>query len=154
MFNSTWINTKLPHALKRVRMTAWMVALLKPLVSLYNTFSAYRSSTRERLLSTGQVIYLERWLQERFIPGIFITTEDRSHLYVGRNTDGTPLMVALAEEDHVVEVGKRADYEAEYDFIVHVPNITGKPTEAQVRAQVEIFRLAGKSYDINYFNPE
>lgn len=157
MYNVNWndkINNWLPALMRRARQRAWIRSLIAPVVWLHGVFVAYRTRTRRHLLSTGQVCYLERYLNDYFNKtSIYIITHSRTHHYVGRVADGDALMVGLVADGTPPFVGLKSDYTLENDFTVYVLNEVGKPTEAQVRAEVDKYKLAGKKYNVFYYTP-
>lgn len=157
MYSIDWnklVEQLLPWALRYPDMKAWLVTLIKPLVTLYNTFVSYRDSVRVKLMYTGQTIYLEKLLNDHFSSnGIYITHPARTDIYIGLITEDDPVLLPLRTESDPPMVGIIEDYESEYDFTINIPTVlTPAPTDVEVAALIDRYKLAGKSYNINRYS--
>lgn len=56
----------LPHALGGERQAAWLNVLIMPVKRLYVEFLTYRHLVNYRMEHTGQVVYLQKVLNDRF----------------------------------------------------------------------------------------
>lgn len=157
MYNINWatlISNTLPYVLRKDRMKAWLYMLIKPIITLHNQFLSYRVRVRKDIISTGQTIYLEKYLNDIFdTDGIYITTNARNNLFLGLNEDGDQLYLTNPFESPILQLGLNDDYVNEIDFTVNVQDIAGKPTEINIQSQVNRYKLAGKSFNVNYYTP-
>jgi len=62
------ITNLLPAILRRPRHIAWLLALLSPVIKLYEQFTAYYFLARRELSYNGQTMMMERALNDRFDP--------------------------------------------------------------------------------------
>lgn len=92
-----WMNLVqrvIPRWWRRVRMMAWLRVLIWPVMQLHAAFKAYRLSTLYDMRITGQVIYLERALNDRFdnvARRIYIETQaDLTQDYIYRKVEERP----------------------------------------------------------------
>ncbi len=144
-----------PTFLRKKRMAAFLISVIKPLDTLYE-------STLYKMQHTCQVISLEKMLNEHFaVSGydaknhentkvITITDEyfpHENYIYTqGENTpsvdyDNTNLW--LDEDAIFLEDGVQ-----HFDFAVNIP-ATIPFIEAKLRAIIDYYKLAGKKYRIN-----
>ena len=121
---------------------AMVNVLLKQLKTLYNTFMASRSATLYKLKFTGQVMYLEKLLNEQFnnglpsytglVPtGIYIgkPLANVKRLVIRRKDELRPRLVKWKKADPAFNpllhkravVRKQAEFYSNVDFIVYVP---------------------------------
>lgn len=134
--------------------------MLKPLKTLYTTFKNYRDEVLIKINHTGQVIYLEKILNDEFHPigrGIFITDSDDDRLddYLYNYDEGqTAIYLYNEDEPDPVEIKNQAEYDGLIDFKVMIPHILNV-TLTEVKALVERYRQAGKRYNIQtyQYNP-
>lgn len=136
---------------------AWLYSLIQPLIELYAIFSSYRIQALYTLSFTGQVIYLEKLLNDTFnnggteifiedgilkiAPFLFNTAEDADPFYVF-NTGET-------SEDNLY-IYNTAEYTGNLDFIVKVPAALVFD-ENQMKSLINKYKLAGKNYTIQTY---
>lgn len=137
------------------QLQAWLYTLLFPLESAYGVFVLFVQQTNYKTAITGQVIYLEKVLNDTFDPvmmGIFISDGDplnESYVYDhAASPDSPPLIYdhgsADPEEDFVYD---HSTYEERFDFIVNVPSYVFF-TSHIMRALIDYYKQAGKRYQI------
>lgn len=160
MFNINYdniIELLLPVRLRQRRTRDYLKAVLKPLKSLFNSFSAYRLYVIDRITHTGQIMYLEHYLNNLYSPqgqGIFIedaiTTNMVKYLY-NENEGEEPLWLYNENEGETpVWLYNDAEIDDHTDFIVHVPNHLSV-TSQEIKNVIEIYRPAGKRYQVLFY---
>lgn len=148
----------LPVALRQPRMKAWLKAIAKPLKELLNVFQNYRLIAWEALTHTGQVMYLEHLLNNRFIgpdaTHIHITDSDdpRQDDYLYNLNEGQqPIyLYNKLEDDTLTYLNNKIEFVLFTDFVVNIPD-SHVVSEPQIRQTVDRYRPAGKRFSIEYY---
>jgi hypothetical protein len=149
IYNINWnrfVLQLLPTPLRHGTHIAWLQALLWPVVQLYRRFLHYMAQTRYRLMITPQVCYLERMLNDRFDP-------IQRRIYIADGQDQQPVYVYLPAELKPLHLGSAWIYsqgeagELKNDFVIHVPQGLAYDA-AEMRASVNVYKLAGTRYSI------
>lgn len=136
---------------------SWLYSLIQPLIELYAIFSSYRIQALYTLSFTGQVIYLEKLLNDTFnnggteifiedgilkiAPFLFNTAEDADPFYVFNTAETNEANLYLYNT---------AEYTGNLDFIVKVPTALVFD-ENQMKSLINKYKLAGKNYTIQTY---
>lgn len=161
--NYTWDFTKLvtyllPSFLRKDRLIGWLKALCAPSDTLHTQFITFVSDKIYEQNFTGQVISLERLLNDQFdssLRRIYITDGNREEIFIF-NGDGTGF--AEGNESYFfngtgvdeVYVFNGEDSSLLYDFVVNVP-VSLVYDSAKFNALIIKYKLAGKKYIIQTF---
>lgn len=145
MFDIDWaklIRRDVPFAVRKPKMLAYLLALISPVITLYNRFLGFRSSTDLDLLVTGQVRILRYHINQRFDLGFerieILDGDDNNILYIFLESENQPVFLPQFISGNTV------------DFIVRVPqDLAG--LENQIKDFLNRFKLASKRYEIIYF---
>lgn len=170
------IQLLLPPFMRQTKITTWLNCLIAPLLDIYGWFLDFRTATLQKLSFTGQVIYLEKLLNDTYNggqPGIYISdVEDLDQVYVGNRIENAPIYIGNIEEyvlqsdgsyqdiydySPPIYIGNETEFTSQYDFIIHVPssanvlyakvlNTTNANALNEARALVDTYKLAGKNY--------
>ena len=147
-----WAWLLLPPVLRRTRLYALLCVLLLPLHLMLQTFRAYRESAMRRINVNGQVIYIEKALNDAFSPvdrEIYITdTPDDTARVYPQPEYTLSVYEAGAEGVAYIKAGGEAKYTA--DYVVNVPLSLEMKAE-DIRVIVEYNKPAGRSYEIKYY---
>ena len=147
-----WAWLLLPPVLRRTRLYALLCVLLLPVHQMLNSFRSYRESAIRRVNVNGQVIYVEKALNDAFSPegrGIHITdTPDAATLIYPETEYTFVIHEAGAAETAYVKAEGDAKYTA--DYVVNVPFSLALRLE-EIRAVVENNKPAGRSYEIKTY---
>lgn len=145
----------LPVSLRGEKIQAWVKVLIRPLQTLNDGFAVYVNDTFYLVSFTGQVIYLEKVLNDLYDPigtGIYITDGNNIGIpkYVYTKAENRPIYIYnKAESSTPVYVYNKTEYLTSLDFIVNVPAALLNPAlETQIMGIVERYKLAGKRYTI------
>jgi hypothetical protein len=157
----TWkkeVEKMLPPFLRHQSNLDWMGSLVKPLESVQVTFDAFEIEIRKRLRYNGKIMVLQAALDEQFGDGSppFIRIETNrdpgatpSFFYgVG---DGIPTFFAYGVADGVANYITSDPNSSNTipDFRVLIPIAIYTPTlENKVRVEVDLYKIAGKSYEV------
>lgn len=170
-YNINWllfIKRNVAHLRRKPIRLAWLRALIAPVVNMYLQFMAKRAEVLKRLQYNGQVIYLEKGLNDTFnvnYPATFALP-----IYIGdpsltipevvfyADTDSMNTPAIYADSDNMTELVIYADidYYNAYDFIVWVPitlyDFTVNPEKiTEIRAFVNLYKQCDKNFNIlNY----
>lgn len=134
------------------RHLAWVKSLVAPLKSLNVTFRAYVDEVRYKMYITGQVVYLEHYLNDLYDPvvrRIYISDGDAGvPLFLYRKADNQPITVYNKSEGETPPfMLNKGDFEGQVDFIVNLPYEEVPATALnKMRAQINRYKQAGKRY--------
>lgn len=139
------------------RHLAWLQSLMAPLQSLNATFVAFVADVRYRLNLTGQVIYLEHYLNDLYDPiqrRIYISDGDPSSpIFVYNKADGVQDVVIYnkADAQPATYLNTKADFDGQVDFIINIPfDLDLTPIlEDKIKASTNIYKPAGRRYRID-----
>jgi len=145
----------LPPALRKKRTFAFLCALLAALADLKGRFVEYRSRCDAKLQVNGQVIYIEKALNDRFFlenRDIYITERDVSDIppIVWLFNGASPEVYLYGEGDANVTWLGEGGQNNTMAYIVNVPSyLEGNLNE--IRDLVEFYKPAGRKYIINIY---
>lgn len=148
-----WGRQLLPPVLRRKRLQAFLRVLLLPLQQMKQSFSSYRDSAIGRVNVNGQVIYMEKALNDAFFlteREISITDAagDMSRLYP------EPEYTFIVHGDGAASYVKgEGDPRYTADFTVNVPSFLSDVQDT-VREVIEYNKPAGRSYEIKMYDYE
>lgn len=140
------------------RHFAWLKCMVSAVQSLHSTFLSFVVSIKYRMHLSGQVIYLEHYLND-----LFDLTERR--IYIADGTpQAAPFLFNKAENNPIYIYNKSEDedpfylynkdeYSSQDDFIVNVPDAIPLTPDLLniIRAAVNKYRQAGSRYSIVNF---
>jgi len=151
------INILLPPYKRVKNVIDLSLSLIKPIKTLYTSYSNYRITVLYQTAFSAQVIYLEKLLNDKYnssgeFPDIYIEDADNIEQVYLTNTEEEVegLYITNTEEKTglpEIYLFNRREYEDDYDFIIKMP--TGLECDNnEVRAFVNKFKLAGKRFNI------
>lgn len=165
------IRSMLPPTKRLPKFIALLSAYIKPVRTLYTEFLAFVDMCRYDLSITGQIIYLEKLLNDKFnnglpaytsgIPtGIYITDPGDFIFpkYVWNKIEDRKGLILYNKSEHVQGpyLYNIAEMDGQYHYIIHVPYTVGNVTTnallvAQMKTRLNRYRVAGRNYKIvNY----
>ena len=142
-----------------LRHKEWIQSLLRPLQSLHDTFYTYLVNTFYKLHITGQVIYLEHYLNDLFDPVerriyindgslvlppfLYLSIDDQPPLYLYLNSDGGDPFYLY----------NNIDYSGQVLFIIYFPDAipVTNVLEIQVGNSINHYRRAGSIYELQNY---
>lgn len=139
-----------------VRHVKWLGALVAPLESLNALFRDYVADIRYSMYMTGQVVYLEHLLNDIYdsvARRIYIEDGDATQpmlLYNKAETPESEVIRNKAEGGVDSVLYNRAEAFGQVDFVVVLPfGEIPDFWDAQIRANINKYKLAGKRYRID-----
>jgi len=148
----------LPTVLRMPRLIAFMSALTAPIRQIYSEFLDYRSYALNELNHNGQIIYLEKYLNDRFdndLRRIWISDgvdSESPYYYTYREVIG-PVMRTFQEDTDIILRTNHEEY-ATAEFIVNIDNSVGDlfPDLNELQACIDLRKTPGTVYEINIIN--
>lgn len=168
----------LPFALRQPRMMAFVYQLTAPVRSVYARFMAFRTEKEYRMAHNGQVCLLEKVLNEKlcgsYDPDVaLITVEDVTefaHMLapydteIAEHQDYIPysnLGISTVDESNAMLYDMGSERSGNAMFEVHLDSVlapgsagaartayTANGGEPMLRKLLEVYKLAGKRYEI------
>lgn len=138
--------------------TAWLKVLMRGIQTLHTSFLALISKTRYEMNITGQVIYLEHYLNDLFDANdrrIFI--DDGSPIlapFLFRKVENTPQIIYnKSEGQNPFYLYRKDDFLSQNDFVIMIPGAIPITTdlENRIRAAVNRYKQAGSRYTLENF---
>lgn len=157
-----WIKLLLPPKWRNGFTIALLFSRVKPLQTLLDgDFNSFMNDARRRAKFTGQVIYLEKMLNDDFNAGgqdpIFIQdTANIEYTYLANASEGyPPSYFANTAENAPVYLCNASEYGVGNTFIVMVPTLLFATLQLnnndgldKMKAQVNYYKIAGKTFTI------
>ncbi len=140
-----------PSRLRRPFMFLWLNALVAPIRWLYTEFVKYRHLANYKMEHNGQVVYLQKVLNDRFDGAdkrIRISDGSKyDRVYIFNSQEKKPQYLSkIFLHDHLSYRDTGAD------FRVHVPEEisvwTNSSLMAEFRSILNYYKLAGKRYKL------
>lgn len=143
--------------LRKKKMFALISVFLLPLTYINNLFKKYRKQSVDKQNINGQVIYIEKSLNDRFFlkkREIFISDIEDTITYLHKRTEGQIPLYVYGQAERDKAILKYRD-EGSYDgnFTVHIPNFL-KEYETDIRNQVNYYKPAGRSFKMEIYEYE
>lgn len=152
-----YVKQAVPSFIRGAKLLSYLKALLAPLNTLIVLFNTYVSNSRYLANFTGQEVYLEHLLNDRFDPvqrRIYIDDGVAAILppFVFNKVEQRPVYVYNKVENQPLYIYNKTEYGVGNDFIVYVPNaILNTLTQTQIEATVLLYKLASKQFSIQGF---
>lgn len=139
----------LPTFMRKPKTRAYLLGLVRPLDTLYTLFMRFRRDTLYKLQHTGQVVLLQKVLNDRF-------DNEQRRIYIDDGIVNDPTYVYTNAEDKPVYLGTQYIYTREelaykdVDFTVVLPVGMTLSDEERIRMQslINYYKLAAKTYRI------
>lgn len=167
MFNVDFniiIQLLLPPFLRKSKNIEWLKALVKPLIDVYTIFTTYRSSTIYSLSFTGQVIYLEKLLNDTYnsgLTGIYIKDDNLMSVpFIFNKSEGVVnvYLYNFSESATPFYLYNQSAFISQNDFIVMVPAVIYSTLQQNnnqglnnMTALIKLYKLAGKRFTIQSY---
>lgn len=163
MFNSLFtsiVEQNLRKDFRQPVMLAIIQALLYPIYALSEIFTEFKNFGLYKASHTGQVIYLEHFLNDYLNfndPVVIIDSANVAYTYIANKSEGyEPLYLAnKSENEDPFYLANKSEYANLYDFIVQVSALDYADLLADdeskmkaVKAIINMYKPAGKRYKI------
>lgn len=144
--------------LRKKRIFAVVSVFLLPLIFIYTLFKSYRKQATDRLNINGQVIYIEKVLNERFFlihREIFITDIIGNELYLyNRSEEQIPSYLhKRSERAEVKYIQQRGEGNYSGNFVVNIPSFLSM-YELEIINLVDYYKPAGRSFVLKIYEYE
>lgn len=150
---SRWVALMLPTFLRKSKMISYLLALTEPLKLLHEEFLKFRDEQLYESEINGQVINLERVLNDRLDP-----TERRIYISDGgvylppvfyEEFKNQPVIFGAIDdaENPVFFFNSLIDERVDFNFYVHVPQEVFSD-KIRVKSIVNRYRAWGRTYDV------
>lgn len=150
-----WIIQILPIKLRKTRMTAWLLAQIKPIETLYAQFLRFRNESIYKIDHTPQVFSMVNVLNDNFdialrririidgeykSPTYFYEPQEDNSVHFYEPTESSPIHFYEPQELLLLGV----------DFVVILPQNLGITFSemTRLRALIDFYRLPDKTYEI------
>lgn len=140
---------------KKPRILAFLESLLAPVQALNDDFETYIPIARRKATFTGQVVYLERLLNDEFDPTlrrIYIADGQANVLppFVFNKVEQRPAIIYnKAENATPFYLYNSSEYFTEPDFIIMVPaSVLNPAIQVRIERQVNQYKQAGKNFQV------
>lgn len=150
----------LPPMLRTKKLFALLCVLISPLLYVYSLFTDYRKRVTKRLNMSGQVLYLEKVLNDEFYLSkqeIYITGVKHPVLYLYKKGEQQSIAFLYKQEMEGNKVYVKEESEGNYsgDFIVYVPSFLNSDSYLNtIRTILNYYKPAGRSYKIEVYDYE
>ena len=150
------IKTKDVPPVLRGSLSAWIKVILSPVQSLITLYDAYVLNKRNELKYNGQVMYLERCLNDKFDPinrGIYIDDAVASgivpvFIYNVAENQETVVIYEANETEATTIIYENNELYGE-DFVVFVPvSVSNLIGHRRIKAVVDFYKITSKSFKI------
>jgi hypothetical protein len=148
----------LPKPVRGDKNVAWIFALLEPIQSLNLIYKDWVANIRYEMGFNGQVIHLERYLNDVFDAGRRIYIDDPAntalqspYLYNLVEAQSTIFIYNKSENHTSPTLFNQSEFSAT-SFVVYIPvDLILFISSTRIYAILNKYRLAGKRYKIEYF---
>jgi hypothetical protein len=156
----TLCRSLIPSEMRNLKNEAWVKSLLQPIQTVVTSFSTYSNALRYDLSINGQVMYLEKALNDKYDPiqrriyiddplgtsivqpVIFNKSEKQPSLVVWNKSENQTNNSAIYNKNSIIAT----------DFVVFIPVILNIASiNIGVKNIVNRYKIAGKKYLLNYF---
>ena len=146
-----------PSLRKRTIFTIISIFLL-PLIFIYTLFKSYRKQAIDKLNINGQVVYIEKVLNDRFFlknREIYITdiAGKESRLYYRREEQIPSYLHKRSEGAEIKYIQQRGEGNYSGNFIVNIPFFLAA-YESEIKNLVDYYKPAGRSYVLKIYEYE
>lgn len=140
----------LPTFLRKPVLFGYIKALVSPIASLHYQWELFRDDNLNTLSYNGQRCYLRKVLNDK-------CDNDERRIYISNTAQIEQDYLFTKAENLDVYLGTMfLDTEFNYagttvDFLIYVPQVLKQFNENKIIALLEFYKLAGKSYNIVYY---
>lgn len=144
MYNVNWtqlVNERVPSALRKPKMRAWLLALLAPVSGLHSRFLNYKTTVEWDISIHPSKRVLEWWLNELY-------DVDLRRIEIKNYDQIDSLFIFLESENKPVYLPQFVGA-SNYDFEVCIPCVL-MPSAANIKGFLDKYKLATKRYILTW----
>jgi hypothetical protein len=159
-FNSNF-SSLIPIKIRKAKQNSWLATIFAPMDSLNQRFRNWAYNKRYVLSFTGQQIYLEHLLNDRFdavgrgiyIDDPLINNQDIAvSFYRVENQISASVYYRNEPHTEISALFYRQEFNIVPHFIIYVPvNLHNNQVESLIRGLVNFYKIAGKHYLIKTY---
>lgn len=143
--------------LRKKRIFAVISIFLLPLIFIYTLFKSYQKQAVDKLNINGQVIYIEKILNDRFFlknKEIYITDiVGKVVTLYHRKEEQIPTYLRKRGEGTIKYIQQRGEGNYSGNFTVNIPSFLAV-YETDIKNLIEYYKPAGRSYVLNIYEYE
>lgn len=148
----------LPPVLRKKRLFAFLCVLLLPVYVVLQAFLAFRKQCVDNMNINGQVIYIEKVLNDTFFlenKEIYLSDIPDSQFYMYTRDERIQATFHQRNEEDMRQLYMchRNEGNMEGNYIVNVPSFLEGKTD-EIRRIVEKYKPSGRKYIINIYEYE
>lgn len=148
----------LPPMLRKKRLFALLCVLLLPFYLILQAFQAFRKQSESNMNINGQVIYIEKILNDTFFlenKEIYLSDISDRQLYVyTRNEMSQVIFHQRSEVDtQRLYIQQRGEGNLNGNYIVNVPSFLSDKSD-EIQRIVEKYKPSGRKYILNIYDYE
>lgn len=148
----------LPPVLREKRLYAFLCVLLLPTYLILQAFQAFRKQSESNMNINGQVIYIEKILNDTFFlenKEIYLSDIPDRQLYVyTRNEMSQVIFHQRSEVDtQRLYIQQRGEGNLNGNYIVNVPSFLSDKSD-EIQRIVEKYKPSGRKYILNIYDYE
>lgn len=145
-------------SLRKRKIFAIISIFLLPLIFIYSLFKSYRKQAIDKLNINGQVIYIEKVLNERFFlknREIFITdiVGKESYLYHRREEQIPAYLRKRSEGAEKKYIQQRGEGNYSGNYMVNIPSFLSG-YESEIKNLIDYYKPAGRTYVLKIYEYE
>lgn len=148
----------IPPFLRKKRLFSFFQVFLYPFYRIVQGFKNFRNTSLYKLNTNGQVMYIEKYLNDYYhleYKDIYITDSDRydSNIPDLYSDDTITMAVYSDNSDHQLYLSAGAESVKKEDYIVNVPSYLSDKIE-ELKLLIDFTRPAGRKYIIKTYDYE
>ena len=145
-------------SLRKRKIFAIISIFLLPLIFIYTLFKSYRKQAINKLNINGQVIYIEKVLNDRFFlknREIYITdiAGEESYLYHRREEQIPSYLYKRGEGVGKKHIRQRGEGNYSGNYVVNIPSFLSAD-EGEIKNLIDYYKPAGRTYVLKIYEYE
>ena len=145
-------------SLRKRKIFAIISVFLLPLIFIYTLYKSYRKQAIDKLNINGQVIYIEKVLNDRFFlknREIYITdiAGKEFYLYHRREEQIPSYLHKRSEGAEIKYIQQRGEGNYSVHYMVNIPSFLSA-YEGEIKNLIDYYKPAGRSYVLKIYEYE
>ena len=144
-------------SLRKRKIFAIISIFLLPLIFIYTLFKSYRKQAIDKLNINGQVIYIEKVLNDRFFlknREIYITDIAGKESYLYRREEQIPSYLHKRSEGAEIKyIQQRGEGNYSGNYMVNIPSFLSA-YEGEIKNLIDYYKPAGRTYVLKIYEYE
>lgn len=145
-------------SLRKRKIFAIISVFLLPLIFIYTLYKSYRKQAIDKLNINGQVIYIEKVLNDRFFlknREIYITdiAGKEFYLYHRREEQIPSYLHKRSEGAEIKYIQQRGEGNYSGNYMVNIPSFLSA-YEGEIKNLIDYYKPAGRSYVLKIYEYE